>query len=483
MALQPVENSARKATKKGNNTMLHDAAHSLALDEATIQDFRAGLRGQVILPGDADYDEARNVWNGMIDRRPALIARCAGVGDVSRAIRLARDQHLLLAVRGGGHNAAGTGTCDGGLVLDLSPMKAVQVDRQRRTARVEAGATWKEFDEEAQKYGLATTSGLISSTGVAGFTHGGGIGWFVRKHGLACDNLLAAEVVLASGQLVRASAEENPDLYWGLRGGGGNFGVVTTFEFALHPVSTVVGGIVAHPLPRAKEVLQFYRHFIASAPDELTTLVVFAASPEGHQIIAIAACYAGPVEEGEEVIRPLKEFGPPVMDMMGPLPYTALQQANDPTAPAGLQSYFKAAFLQDLSDEAIDAMIEYAAQATSPLSAVHIHQLGGAMNRVAADATAFAHRDSGFVVNIISMWPTPGDNEKHIDWARGLFAALQPYTHGAYINFLGDEGQERVRSAYGPNYERLVALKNKYDPTNLFRLNQNVPPAFQAEKE
>lgn len=453
--------------------MLHESAHDFAPDEATIQDFRAGLRGQVILPGDASYDEARTVWNGMIDRRPALIARCTGVADISRAIRFARDQHLLLAVRGGGHNVTGAGTCDGGLVIDLSPMKAVQVESERQTARVEAGATWKDFDEEAQKYGLATTGGLISSTGVAGFTLGGGIGWLVRKHGLACDNLLSAEVVTADGQLVRASADEHPDLYWGLRGGGGNFGVVTTFEFALHPVTTVVGGIVAHPLSRAREVLQFYRHFIATAPDELTTLVIFATI-EGHQIIGIAACYAGPVEQGAEVMRPLKEFGPPVMDMMGPLPYIALQQANDPTAPAGLQNYWKAAFLQDLSDEPINAMIEYATHATSPFSMIHLHQLGGAMNRVAADATAFAHRDSGFVVNIIGMWQEPGDNEQHIDWARGLFAALQPYAHGAYINFLGDEGQARVCSAYGPNYERLVALKNKYDPTNLFRLNQNI---------
>jgi FAD/FMN-containing dehydrogenase len=461
--------------------MLYEAARGPSLDEATIQDFRAGLRGQVILPGDADYDNARKVWNGMIDRRPALIARCDGVGDVSKAIRFARDQHLLLAVRGGGHNVAGAGTCDGGLVIDLSPMKAVRVDSERRTARVEAGATWKEFDEETQKYGLATTGGLISSTGVAGFTLGGGIGWLVRKHGLACDNLLSAEVVTADGQLVRASAGEHQDLYWGLRGGGGNFGVVTAFEFALHPVATVVGGMVAHPLPRAREALQFYRHFIATASDELTTIVIFATTPEGHQIIGIAACYAGSVEQGEEVIRPLKEFGPPVMDMMGPLPYTALQQASDPTAPAGLQNYWKAAFLQELSDEAIDVMIGYATNATSPLSMIHIHQLGGAMNRVAADATAFGHRDNGFVVNIIGTWPTPADNDKHVDWVQGLFAALQPYAHGAYINFLGDEGQERVRSAYGPNYERLVALKNKYDPANLFRLNQNVPPAFQAE--
>jgi FAD/FMN-containing dehydrogenase len=456
--------------------MVHEAARGLSLDEVTIQDFRANLRGQVILPGEADYDDARKVWNGMIDRRPALIARCAGVADVIKAVHLARSQNLVLAVRGGGHNVTGAGTCDGGLIIDLSPMKAVLVDRERRTARVESGATWKDFDHETQQYGLATTGGLVSSTGVAGFTLGGGIGWLVRKHGLACDNLLSAEVVTADGHLVRASAGENPDLYWGLRGGGGNFGVVTSFEFALHPVATVVGGLVAHPLPRAREVLQFYRHYIASSPDELTTLVVFATTPEGHQIIALAACYAGSLEQGAEALRPLKEFGPPVMDMMGPLPYTALQQANDPTAPAGMQNYWKAAFLQDLSDEAIDAIIEYATHATSPLSMIHVHQLGGAMNRVAADATAFGHRDSGFVVNIIGTWAEPVGNERHIDWARGLFAALQPYAHGAYINFLGDEGQERVRAAYGPNYERLVALKNRYDPTNLFRLNQNIPP-------
>jgi FAD/FMN-containing dehydrogenase len=455
-----------------------EADHGLSLGEATIQDFQASLRGQVILPDNADYDDARKVWNGMIDRRPALIVRCAGVADVRNAVRFARSQNLLLAVRGGGHSVTGAGTCDGGLVIDLSPMKAVQVDLEHHSANVEPGATWKDFDHEAQKYGLATTGGLISSTGVAGFTLGGGIGWLVRKHGLACDNLISANVVNADGQLVKASAYENPDLFWGLRGGGGNFGVVTAFEFALHPVSTVVGGVMAHPLPRAKEVLQFYRHFIATAPDELTTLVIFATTPEGHQIIGIAACYAGPLEQGAEVIRPLKEFGPPVMDMMGPLPYTALQEANDPTAPAGLQNYWKAAFLHGLSDEAIDMMIGYATNATSPLSMIHIHQLGGAMNRVVADATAFGHRDSGFVVNILGMWPAPGDNEKHIDWARGLFEALQPYAHGAYINFLGDEGQERIRSAYGPNYERMVALKNKYDPTNLFRLNQNIRPVF-----
>ena len=288
--------------------MVYEAADGLALDEATIQDFRVGLRGQLILPRDAEYDDARLVWNGMIDRRPALIARCAGVTDVSRAVRLASSQNLLLAVRGGGHNVTGAGTCDGGLVIDLSAMKAVQIDGERRTARVEPGATWKDFDEEAQKYSLATTGGLISSTGVAGFTLGGGIGWLVRKHGLACDNLLSAEVVTADGQLVRASAGESSDLYWGLRGGGGNFGVITAFEFALHPVSTVVGGIVAHPLSRAREVLHFYCDFIATAPDELTTIVIFATTPEGHQIIGIAACYAGSVELGEEVIRPLKEF-------------------------------------------------------------------------------------------------------------------------------------------------------------------------------
>jgi FAD/FMN-containing dehydrogenase len=455
-----------------------ETTQGLPFDEAAIEDLRVRLSGQVILSGDASYDDARKVWNGMIDRRPALIVRCAGVADVRNAVRFARSQNLLLAVRGGGHSVTGAGTCDGGLVIDLSPMKAVQVDLEHHSAYVEPGATWKDFDHEAQKYGLATTGGLISSTGVAGFTLGGGIGWLVRKHGLACDNLISANVVTADGQLVKASANENPDLFWGLRGGGGNFGVVTAFEFALHPVSTVVGGVVAHPLSRAKEVLQFYRHFIATAPDELTTLVIFATTPEGHQIIGIAACYAGPLEQGEEVIRPLKEFGPPVMDMMGPLPYTALQEANDPTAPTGLQNYWKAAFLHDLSDEAIDMMIGSATNATSPLSMIHIHQLGGDMNRVVADATAFGHRDSGFVVNILGMWSAPGDNEKHIDWARGLFEALQPYAHGAYINFLGDEGQERIRSAYGPNYERMVALKNKYDPTNLFRLNQNIRPVF-----
>lgn len=446
------------------------------LARETLAALAGSLQGELLLPEMPAFESARKVWNGMIDRRPALIVRCAGAADVSRAVRFAREHHLLLAVRGGGHNVAGTGTCEGGLVIDLSLMKAVKVDSERRTACVEPGATWKDFDDEAQKYGLATTGGLISSTGVAGFTLGGGIGWLVRKHGLACDNLLAADIVTATGEQIRASADENADLLWGLRGGGGNFGVVTSFEFVLHPVATVVGGMVGHPLARAGEVLRFYRDFVATAPDELTTIAVFATTPEGHQVIAIAACYAGSQEQGEEAVKPLKTFGLPVIDMMGPLPYTVLQQSQDPTAPAGMQHYWKAAFLPELNDKVIDAIIEYATQVTSPHSMIHLHHLGGTMSRVPATATAFANRDSQFVVNIIGTWSEPGDDDRHINWTRGLFAALQPFTGGAYINFLGDEGQERIRSAYGPNYERLLALKNQYDPTNLFRLNQNIRP-------
>jgi FAD/FMN-containing dehydrogenase len=447
------------------------------LGEATIEEFRVSLRGSLIRPGDSDYDAARTVWNGMIDKHPALIVRCSGVSDVMRAVQFARSHNLPVAVRGGGHNVTGAAVCDGGLVIDFSEMKSVRVDPVHRSARAEPGATWSDFDHETQAHGLATTGGLVSSTGVAGFTLGGGIGWLVRKHGLACDNLLSVDIVTADGRLLTASPEENSDLFWGVRGGGGNFGIITSFEFRLYPLSHVVGGLVAHPIERAGEVLRFYRDFVENAPDELTTLVVFVTMPDGFRVVGIGACYAGPLEQGEEVIGPLRRFGPPVADMFGPVPYTALQAANDPSAPAGMQNYWKASFLAGLSDEAIDTIVEHAMGMTSPLSAVHVHHLGGAMSRVAPDATAYNQRDSEFVVNIIGMWASPAEHDSHVDWVRHLYSALQPYsTGGAYLNFLGDEGQERVRAAYGGNYDRLLALKYKYDPTNFFRLNQNIRP-------
>lgn len=468
--------------------MIEDIANGAALGEATIEDFRTSLRGSLLRAGDDEYDKARAVWNGMIDKRPALIVRCVGTEDVICAVQFARSNKLTVAVRGGGHSIAGFSTCDGGLLIDLSRLKGLMVDPERRVARAEPGVVWGEFDHETQAHGLATTGGLVSTTGIAGFTLGGGIGWLVRKHGLACDNLLSVDLVTADGRVLTASKEENPDLFWGVRGGGGNFGIVTSFEYELHPLSTVVGGLVAHPATKIAEVLGYYREFVTTAPDELTTMAAIATMPDGAKVIAIAACYAGPIEKGEEALRGLREFGPPVADHLGPIPYTALQTFFDATAPAGLHNYWKSDFINDLSDEAIATVVEHAGRIPSPLSQVHIHQLGGAMGRVSADATAYPTRDAHFVMNIIASWPPPtaggadGDDEdqKQAGWARDFYSAMQPHFAGrAYINFLGSEaqeGQSRVRAAYGTNYERLAALKRKYDPTNCFHLNQNINP-------
>lgn len=449
-------------------------------------DLRAKLRGRLILPDDADYEEARHVWNGMIDKRPAAIVRCAGPADVVQAVDFARSQGMLVAARGGGHNVAGNATCDGGLVIDLSRMKGMRVDPDARTARAQAGLTWAEFDHETQAFGLATTGGLVSTTGIAGFTLGGGIGWLVRKHGLACDNLRSVDVVTADGRTLTASATQHPDLFWAVRGGGGNFGIATSFEYQLHPVGPVLGGLVLHPVERARDVLRFYRDFVATAPDELTTLVVFLTTPpapfipahlHGTPAIAIAACYAGDIEEGERVIQPLRAFGPPAVDLLHPLPYPMLQGMFDESAPAGIQNYWKAHYVAGLGDEAIDTLVGCAAAMRSPLTAMHIHHLGGAMNRVAADASAFPYRDAQFVLNFVGAWTDPAENADHMQWVRDSWQAMAPFaTGGAYLNFMGDEGVERIKAAYAGNYERLVALKRTYDPTNLFRLNQNIAP-------
>ncbi|HKR99679.1 MAG TPA: FAD-binding oxidoreductase [Candidatus Dormibacteraeota bacterium] len=437
------------------------------------------IDGEVITPADAAYDEARAVFNGMIDRRPALIARCASAADAAIAIAYARERELPLAVRGGGHNVAGSAVCDGGVVIDFSDLREVRVDPQRRRAVAQPGATWYDFDQATQAYGLASTGGLVSSTGVAGFTLGGGIGWLVRKHGLACDNLLAADLVTADGDSVRASDDADADLLWGLRGGGGNFGVVTSFEFQLHPLTQISGGLVAHPRDRAREVLQFFREQCASAPDELTLIAALMTTPEGHPAIGIAACYAGPEAGAAELLRPLKEFGPPVLDQMGPIPYTVLQTALDPMAPRGVQNYWKADFLAELSDEAIDLFVEHANRMTSPLAQIHIHHLGGALRNAPAGAgSAFAHRDASFVYNLVGMWTDPAENDRQITSVRDAFTSLQPVSRGgAYINFLGDDGSERVRAAYGDNYARLSRLKARLDPDNVLRVNQNITPA------
>jgi FAD/FMN-containing dehydrogenase len=451
------------------------------LGEETVAAFKATLRGTLLRAGDAGYDEARTLWNAMIDKHPALIVRCAGVADVISAVNFARSHDLLVAVRGGGHNVAGNAVCDGGLMIDLSPMQSVRVDPVQRTARAEGGVTWGEFDHETQAFGLATTGGVIPTTGIAGLTLGGGIGWLMGKHGLSCDNLLSVDIVTADGKLLHASASENADLFWGVRGGGGNFGVVTSFEYQLHPVSQILGGMVIHPLEKAPEVLRFYREFTRTAPDALIAFASLLTSPDGAPVVALIVCYNGPQAEGEKVLQPLRAFGPPLVDQIGPMAYTALQHMLVEGFPPGQQNYWKSNFLRDLSDDAIAVIIDGFKRAPAPTSAVAIEYIGGAVSRVSDDATAFNHRRSPYNLLIVGIWPKPADNAANIRWVREFWDAAQPFSSGGvYVNYLGqtaDEGAERIKEAYGvAKYERLLALKKQYDPTNLFRLNQNINP-------
>jgi FAD/FMN-containing dehydrogenase len=448
------------------------------LSRTTIADFGSKLRGELLWPGDADYDERRKVWNGMIDRRPAFIARCASTEDVRRSIELARTHNLLLAVRGGGHSFPGHSVCDGGLMMDLSPLNDIQVDAAAGTATAGAGVLWGELDAATQSHELAVTGGQISHTGIAGLTLGGGIGWLVRKMGLTSDNLLSAQVVTADGRELVASTNENEDLFWALRGGGGNFGVVTSFQFRLHPLGPVLGGLVAHPLPKAKEALKFYRDFAASAPDALTTTAAFFTTPDGHPAFGVFLCYAGPLAEGEKVLRPLREYGPPAMDQVGRMRYTDVQKMLDESAAPGRRYYMRSYLLPGLDDALIDLLPEHFAAVPSPLSAVVLPQLGGAVTRLPTDATAYYHRSVAFSSTVLGGWTDPGDDARNIAWTRAFGDALQPLASGVYVNELTDEGQQRVVAAYGAEtYRRLVALKAKYDPTNLFRLNQNINPA------
>jgi FAD/FMN-containing dehydrogenase len=456
---------------------------------ATSDELGGSFRGELLLPTSPGYDTARRIWNGAIDRHPARIARCTGAADVVAAVRFARERNLVVAVRSGGHGVAGHALCDDGLVIDLSPMKGIRVDPATRTARAEAGVLWGELDRETQLFGLATVGGIVTHTGIAGLTLGGGLGWLMRKHGATVDNLLSADVVTAQGEIVTASEEENPDLFWAIRGGGGNFGIVTSFEYRLHPVGPVVlAGPVFHPLGDAPEVLRFYREFIAAAPDELTMIFDLSVAPplpflpeevHGKPIVMVGACYAGPPNEGAEVVRPLKQFGRPIVDLLEPKPYTALQSMFDPLVPHGWHRYWKSVELPPLTDDAIDTLVEHVAAITSPRSYCIVFQLGGALARVGEDETAFSQRDAAHNVNINAVWTEEDpDAERHIAWARDFFDAMQPHAGGrVYLNFLGDEGGNRVRQAYGArNYERLVELKRAYDPTNFFRLNQNIEP-------
>ena len=452
------------------------------LDVDAIEQFSAELRGGHLLRGDEGYDDARTIYNAMIDKQPALIVRCAGVADVIHAVNFARTNDLVVSVRGGGHNVSGNAITDGGLMIDLSPMKGVRVDPEGKTARAEPGVTWGEFDHETQAFGLATTGGLVSTTGVAGLTLGGGLGWLMGNHGLACDNLISVDVVTADGRFLTASDSHNQDLFWALRGGGGNFGIATSFEFQLHPVGPMLGGILIHPLDKAAETIGFYDDYTRTCPDELGTFVAFVTSPEGERVMAIFVCYNGAVEEGERVLRPLREFGTPLADMIGPMPYVQVQRMMDEGFPAGRQNYWKSNFLKGLDTEAIEIIVDHVAKAPSPYSAVAIEQFSGAVNRVGKDDTAFNHRDARYNLLIVGIWPDPTAKADNVKWVRDLWDAMEPYSSGGvYVNYLGeeaDEGAERIKSAYGPEkYERLVALKNKYDPINLFRLNQNIKPS------
>jgi FAD/FMN-containing dehydrogenase len=457
-------------------------------EEKTSQNLRS-FSGALIRPDHPQYEALRHVWNGMIDKRPALIARCTSAADVKTALAYARAECLPIAVRGGAHNVAGNGTVDGGVVIDLSQMKGLRVDAGKRVAYAEPGLTWAEFDAGTHPHGLATTGGLISSTGIAGFTLGGGIGWLMRKHGLTADNLLAAEVVTADGETLRASPTENPDLFWALRGGGGNFGIVTRFEYRLHPVTQIIGGLTLYPATRAGAILRHFRELAETAPDELTMLLSFMTAPPApfvpaalqlKPVVAMVLCYTGDLAEGERVVRPIKSFGPPAVDLIGPMPYPALQSMLDAGAPPGMQHYWKASYLAGITDAAIEMIVEHSARMRSPLSQVHLHHMGGALARVPADASAFANRDASFAMNIIATWPepTPAERETHTRWAREFAEAMTPHTTGGvYVNFLGNEGEERVRAAYGAKtYARLAEVKTRHDPENTFRLNQNIRP-------
>jgi hypothetical protein len=459
----------------------------VAVGSAELQSFKTRFGGVALTAGDDGYDEARALWNGWFDKRPAVIARCGTADDVVSVVGFARESGLPLAIRGGGHSLAGLSSCDDGIMLDLSLMREVVVDPDARTARVQAGATWADFDVATQAHGLASTGGLISHTGVAGLTLGGGIGWLMRKFGLAADNLIGADLVTASGEIVHASNSEQPELLWGLRGGGGNFGVVTSFEFRLHPVGPVVGGLMGFPIDRGRDVLRLYRTWAAEVPDEFTTIAAVITAPPapfippdlvGQKVVGLAGCWCGEPGAGQGALGPLRALGP-AFDVFGPMPYPALQGMLDEGAPHGIRSYTRSGYLADLSDGAIDAALEHGATMRSPFSQLHLHHMGGAVARVGEDDTAFSNRRAAYAYNVNTMWMDPSEDAMQEASNRAFSSALAPFsTGGVYVNFLGNEGEARIRAAYGDaKFQRLAELKRRFDPGNLFRLNQNIPPA------
>jgi hypothetical protein len=462
-------------------------ASGVELDGRAVDELAMSFGGALVRPSDATYDEQRQIWNGSIHRHPALIARCAGVADVISATRFAREHEQLVAVRSGRHSYPGLGVCDGGMVIDLGQMKGMRVDPQARTARAQAGVLLGDLDRETQAFGLAVPAGIVTHTGLAGLTLGGGVGWLERKYGLTVDQLLSVDVVTAEGEFVRASEEENADLFWGVRGGGGNFGIVTEFEFQLNPVGpTVLAGPIVWAMEDSPRVLRFYREWIKEVPDELTTIVTHRrvlAVPtipeelQGKHVVIVGTCYAGPVEEGERVLKPLREFGSPLLDGCASMPFTTHQALLDPGFPHSWWYYIRSCNLAELTDDVIDILFDHGLRIASPVTVFSIFHLGGAVARVGEDETAFGGRDAGHTVNVIGITTTGEGFEQEREWARGLWTALEPHHQNVYVNFLMEEGEERIREAYGgTKYDRLKALKRNYDPGNFFRLNQNIPP-------
>lgn len=446
--------------------------------DSALQQLKKNVRAELVGPGDAVYNTTRKVWNRMIDKRPALIARCLGTGDVIRCVEFAREHSLVVAVRGGGHNIAGKCLCNDGLLIDLSSMKGMHVDPVRRTARAQAGLRLGEFDRETQVFGLGTTMGVATDTGVAGITLGGGYGWLAGKHGLACDNLISAEVVTADGRVLTAGATENPDLFWGLRGGSGNFGIVTSFEFQLHRVGLVLGGAFFYPISIAKQAFRFFDEFSRTCPDELTTFLAGAPAPDGTPCVGIALCYCGNLEKGEELLKPLRKFAPVIADMVALRSYIEMQSFFDDAFTPGRFYYWKSSLLRQVSENAAEVLTECTRKMPmTPGSFFYLQQLHGAAGRVKAADTAFPHRYDHYNCGAMAGWDDTTHTENNLRWSRESWQAMQPFCeHDAYVNDLGDEGEVRVREAYGKNYDRLLALKRKYDPSNLFRLNQNISP-------
>ena len=466
--------------------------HGAVISERAVREFMSSIQGSVLRPGDERYEEGRRIWNGMIDKYPSMILYCSGAADVVTAVNFAREYSLLVAVRSGGHNVAGNAVCDGGLVIDLSRMKRIDVDAGSRTVRADAGLTWGEFDNATHAYGLATTGGLVSSTGIAGLTLGGGIGWLMRKYGLTCDNLLSVKMVTADGQHLNASETENVALFWALRGGGGNFGIVTSFTFRLHPVRDVLAGAILYPADSAREVLSNYRSCLPAFPDALTTMFLFLTvqpAPylpdhlHGTKAVAVYLCYDGDPQEGLRAVQPLRQLSVPLLDTVEVMPYPRFQCMFDANAPSGLLNYWKSVYLAALSDACIETIADHAEKMTAPLTQIHLQHMQGAAGRVPGDATAFSHRGALCSLNIVTKWTDRAESDGHIAWTRTFAEALKPHAQGVYVNFLGDEGDERVRAAYGQDtYQRLAALKRRYDPENFFRLNQNIRPAGSGQQ-